>query len=347
MGCEMSQPASASVRLAAWLCLLFAQVVGLTTSAACAAESGPNLYRWIDDQGNVHYTDQVPPSQSKQGHTRLSEDGLRTDVVPPALTGEELKKADEEQRRKAEENRRREAERVADLRLLQTYRTVDELVLAREGRIAGIEASIRVKRDLLRREQDQLVKSATERRNTVRAGKPIPDKLGSDIEQSQHKIREGYAAVIGLELDKDSVRQEFATTMQKFKRLKKISDAEPSDKGSDAPPIPNMISCQGMDQCRSLWERASAYLRAHSDKDNEISGGGLLIGFQKDQREDRRLTLSWTQKSPTEPVNIFFDLQCKNRLTASLVCTDPKAIETRETFRSAVLQSNTGGTPAP
>lgn len=328
-------------------CILSALAAHLIAPAAFSAESTPKLYRWVDDQGNVHYTDQVPPSQVKQGHTRLSADGLRTDAVPPALTGEDLKKAEEEQRRKIEESRRQETERAADLRLLQTYRTVDELVLAREGRIAGIEASIQVKRDLVRREQDQLVKASTERQNAVRAGKPIPDTLDTDIAQSQRRIREGYAAIITLELEKDAVRKEFAATMQRFERLKKITHDGPSHTDTVMQPLPNMISCQGMDQCRSLWERASTYLRAHSDKDNEISGSGLLIGFQKDQREDRRLTLSWTQKSPTDPVNIFFDLQCKNRLTASLVCTNPKSIEARDAFRSAVLQSTSGAPPTP
>lgn len=339
----MSPPVLSRVRLSV-LCLVTA---GLTAPFALQADGGAKLYRWVDDQGNVHYTDQVPPSQIKQGHTTLSQEGLRTDSVAPVPTGEALKKAEEEQRRQAEVVRRQESERAADLRLLQTYRSVDELVLAREGRIAGIEAAIQVKRDLLRRLQDQLVQAAAERQKAIRAGKPVPGKLGADIEQSQRLIRDGYAAIIELESEKDSVRQEFAATIQRFKRIKKLPDDAQDDQVAAVRALPNMVSCQGGEQCRSLWDRACAYVRARSDKDKEISGSGLLIGFQKDQREERRLALSWTQKSPTAPVNIFFDLQCKNRLTASLVCSSADALKTREDFRSTVLQSTASDVQTP
>lgn len=327
------------MRRAARRGILSALAAHLFASVAFAADSGSKLYRWVDDQGNVHYTDQVPPSQVKQGHTSLSEDGLRTNVVPPVLTGEALKQAEEEQARKAEEKRQQEAERAADLKLLQRYRTVEELVLARDGRIAGIEASIQVKRDLVRRELDQLEKTQTERQKAIRAGKPVSDKLDKDIEQFQRKIREGYLSIIDLESEKDAVRSEFAATIQRFKRLKKLPEDDRGDEETGMQSLPNMVSCRGSERCRSLWERASAYLREHSDKGKEISASGLLIGFQKDQRESRRLMLSWTQKSPADPVNIFFDLQCKNRLTASLVCTDQSALKARDEFRSTVLQS--------
>jgi hypothetical protein len=280
----------------------------------------------------------VPASQAKQGHTKLTEEGVRTGEVPPALTDEELNKIKAEERVKIEEARRLEAQKAADQALLEKYRTLEDIAMARDGRIAGIEASIQVKREAVRLEQQRLIASATEKRTATQAGKPVVEQLTTDIARSEQAIRDGYSAIIDLESAKDALRNEFAQTIGHFKKLKKLQKADPAGVAVASKPLPNMVSCQGAEQCGQLWERALAYVRANANKKDEISGNGLLIGSQKDEREDRRLTLAWTQKSSTDPVKIFFDLQCKNRLTGSLVCTNQAALKIRENFRSAVMQ---------
>lgn len=46
------------------------------------------LYRWVDENGKVHYSDSVPPEKSQRGHAELNEHGLQVDQVSAAKSEE-------------------------------------------------------------------------------------------------------------------------------------------------------------------------------------------------------------------------------------------------------------------
>ncbi|WP_263458717.1 DUF4124 domain-containing protein [Bathymodiolus japonicus methanotrophic gill symbiont] len=48
------------------------------------------MYRWVDKQGNVYYSDQVPPSQSKLERKVLSDTGRVIETIRAAKTQEEI-----------------------------------------------------------------------------------------------------------------------------------------------------------------------------------------------------------------------------------------------------------------
>ncbi|MCB1629640.1 MAG: DUF4124 domain-containing protein, partial [Xanthomonadales bacterium] len=70
------------------------RIVVATTVAlgllAGGSVSAAKLYKWVDENGNVHYSDQVPPSQAKQARSELNEQGVAVKQVDRALTAEEL-----------------------------------------------------------------------------------------------------------------------------------------------------------------------------------------------------------------------------------------------------------------
>lgn len=297
------------------------------------------MYRWVDENGEVHYTDQVPPSQVKQGHTRLSEEGLRIETLPPAPTEEELRRAEEQERREAEEARRLEAQKAADRRLSRKYRTIEDLAMARDGKVAAIDALIQVKRDEVRLEQERLLALHAELKRLEGTSKAAPQKLRDDIADRVLRIRDGYGAIIDQEFRKQEVRQEFDQIMARYRRIRGLPEPGAENAGPAwGTLLPNLVSCEGVEQCGREWERALAYLRRHADAKDEIRGRGLLITLERDEREDRRLTLAWVQKSAEEPVYLFLDLQCRHRLTASLTCINKPAKKIRDGLRAAVRE---------
>lgn len=325
-------------------------VLGLAfqIGVASAADQGKKLYRWVDEHGEVHYTDQVPASAAKQSRTTLTEQGIRTVTVPEASTEAELRKAREaEEAKKAEEARRKEAQQQADKRLWMTYPTLDDLMMARAGRLAAVDAAIQVKRDALRRDQEQLIAAKVpELARRPGAAVEAAKVGGADEGALVARMRAGYAAILDLETQKEDIRAEFRKTISRYREIKKLEDTAIDDEAMHiGQSLANLVSCRGAEDCKALWDRSIAYVRDNTDKGQEIAGGGLFIGLQRDQREDRRFTLAWTQKGPADPVNIFLDLQCKNRQTASLVCTDEKAVALRDGFRSTVMPGSDSGKP--
>ena len=299
------------------------------------SEAQKQMYRWVDEQGEVQYTDHPPPAQLGQGHTRLNEVGVRTETIPPPPTEDELRQAKEQERLQAETARRIAQQKAADQALLQTYRTLDDLLLAGKGRIAAIETPIQARREVMRPEQERLVTLHAEKAALERAGKAVPASLADSIAQSEKRLRESYTFILEQTLKKGPVRQEFAQSAERYRLLKKLPAPTPPE---TVDLVPNdLVSCQGAEQCGQYWQQAMNYFRAHSDPKDEIAGPGFLMSLRKDEREDRRLALAWIQNSAAEPVYLYFDLNCRDRLTAKS-CSTEQDQRIRDGFRAAVAR---------
>ncbi|NEV61574.1 DUF4124 domain-containing protein [Thiorhodococcus minor] len=297
------------------------------------------LYRWVDDKGEVHYTDQVPPSHADKARARMSKEGVEVEEVPPAPTEEEIRKAKELERQKAEEAKRLAEQKAADEKLLRTYKTIDDLELARNGKIAAVEATIQMTRDRVRAETSQLRDLNAKRAQLEKDGKPAPDELKAEIDKAVAGIRDGYAEVVEKEYRKQEIRNEFRDIVAHYRQLKRLPEPDESTEPVTSElRLSILVPCKSSAQCNKYWERANDYVRSHSNVKTEVAGPGLLIGFAQDEREDRSLTLSWTQTAPDKPVHLYLDVQCKNRLTASLYCTNPTIPEIRDGFHSALVR---------
>lgn len=297
--------------------------------------SGQPLYRWVDDKGEVHYTDQLPPEHADKSRMRLSEQGLAVEVKPAAPSPEERERAKEEERRRAEEERRK-AERLAeDRRLVQSYRTVEELELARNGQIAIIDAIIQSKRDQVRTLSLSLLKLDRERQSLQAANKPS-EEIDRQIAAQLDRLRTLYGEILEEEQRKLAVWDEFAGKLARYRELKRLPPAESSAPISDELPL---LSCREASRCHAQWKRALVYMRAPltgGESLQEFSAPGLSILLHRTKEEERLLHLVWIQRSPDQPVWIYLDLQCRNRQTGSLNCLDPQVAALRPGFRAAV-----------
>ncbi|WP_281054926.1 DUF4124 domain-containing protein [Thiocystis violascens] len=296
-----------------------------------------STYRWVDESGNVHYADRIPPAQIDQGHIKLSEEGLRTEMIAPAPTEEEIRQAVELERLQKEEARRVEQDKVANQQLIQNFRTIEDLALAREGKVAAIEALGQTTRDRIRFELRRLRELHQKSAELERTAKTVPAQFQEDIASAEQLLRDGYSTILEHEFLKESIRQDFDGILARYRRLRQLPEsADTSRKRAAGLRLNNLVSCHGSEQCAHAWERALAYVRDQAATKEEITGPGLLIAAQRDEREDRLLTLVWIQKTPQEPVYLYLDLECKNRLTANLTCTNPSALAIRDGFRAAV-----------
>ena len=48
------------------------------------------LYKWVDDDGKVRYSDRMPPTQVKKKHQTLNKQGIIVETKEAAKTDEEL-----------------------------------------------------------------------------------------------------------------------------------------------------------------------------------------------------------------------------------------------------------------
>jgi hypothetical protein len=95
------------------------------------------MYRWVDDEGKVPYTDSIPPEYADQGRAEIDNRGFQRNEVAPAPTAEEIEERRRLERERNEEAARRAKQAQADKELLRKYPTLDDAVLAHRGQVGS------------------------------------------------------------------------------------------------------------------------------------------------------------------------------------------------------------------
>ena len=116
--------------------------IGLLVFAASAGAAGRegSVYRWVDNDGIVHYDDSVPPEYREQNKDILTSEGVKVGSIRGRRTAEELVAE-----REAEELAlQKELQKRADKALLATYLSIDEIRMHRDRRVELFQAQSRV-----------------------------------------------------------------------------------------------------------------------------------------------------------------------------------------------------------
>ncbi len=197
----------------------------------CAQAGG--LYRWVDSNGEVQYSDVVPPSVAQRGHTELDDQGMTVKTIPAAPTPEQLAALKrEETLAKLRDDEAHEKQRQ-DAYLLANYANVDEL-----------DAVYKSKQDLL----DENTRSIQERSKSLKdrldAVKKQLDKakdaklhqqLADYVHDGETSLAEYDHAIEENETEKESLRQRHD---QEKKRLAELLSASPSSQPPDPSKVP-------------------------------------------------------------------------------------------------------------
>jgi len=152
-------------------------------AAACAFGADPALaagmYKWTDDKGIVHYSDQMPPDAVNKGTTVFDKQGRPVKKIDAAPTPEQLKARELEDERLKATTRQRDEQIRKDMALLQSYTSEDEIEFARARAISAVTNQIKAaegyRADLTRRQQE------LEKQKAGLNGKPVPAALENEL----------------------------------------------------------------------------------------------------------------------------------------------------------------------
>lgn len=165
-------------------CALAALVVG-TWGVAVPAVAGES-YRWIDDQGDVHYGDSVPPEYRNNPHTRLDAAGNPIQTVEStleqALDGHTVDGDTRDQ-----DDPDADPDARDDDQLLDMFANERDLLRTRDDRLEGLDNRINWLQRQLDRAERQLealaADAATERH----------DELAGAVERRQSALDDARA----------------------------------------------------------------------------------------------------------------------------------------------------------
>ena len=106
--------------------------------ALLPAQAG-NIKKWVDENGVTHYGTAVPPQYRDRAHSELNEHGIEVKRHERAKTEEEIERDKALAALRAEQQKLLEEQQARDRILLNLYRNEDDLVMARDGKIAQLD----------------------------------------------------------------------------------------------------------------------------------------------------------------------------------------------------------------
>jgi len=202
---------------------LTALLLFLTSAATLAAET-QKLYRWVDKDGVVHYGDSVPAEYAEIEKHVVNDHGITVDVMRGKRTEEEIA----EEQRLEELRVQRELQRRADLALLATYLSVEEIAMHRDRRVELFQAQARVTELYLRNQQRRLEKLQNQAAN-FQPYSDDPDapmistQLATDLADTKSTIERHEQNLKKFNADEETIVARFAGDMERFKSLKGLN----------------------------------------------------------------------------------------------------------------------------
>jgi hypothetical protein len=228
---------------------------------------------------------------------------------------------------------------VADRMLLQTFRSEDDLLMARDGKIEAIDVMIEVTKNNVRRQREWLSGLRVQAANLERAGKPVPKRLDDGIANIEAAIRDAYATIVERESQKQQIDQRFASDLERFRQLKNLSAGGQRRSRQDARPLlHNIVTCADAAECDRLWERAETYVRDHATTKVQAGSDNLLITMPPKREDDISLILSRIDEPDSTGSSLFLDLQCQDSAGGEQTCRGPEAASIIRGFRAALTR---------
>lgn len=186
-----------------------------------AAPALADTYRWVDKNGNVQYSDVMPPSQAGQGHSELDKSGRVVKQIQPAqVIAQELQKQQEEQARKLAIKRKMIEQRRRDKALLSTYTSETEIALARDRAIELENLNIRGLQTRMDSAAQKLADANTALTNARNTGKAAPASFKQMRDEAQRELAQISASMIQRTKAIENLRKRFEEDEKRFLELK-------------------------------------------------------------------------------------------------------------------------------
>lgn len=163
-------------------------LVFLVTGHAYAKKK---LYKWVDENGNVTYSDQVPPDQISKQHEELNKDGVVLEKIGNARTKEEILAERKRLRLEQEAVKLAEEDERNRQNILKAYTDENEIIRLKDERISALERNIELANQSLEfqkisREQI-LARAADSERNGVEISKALKSRITTIEEKIKYQ----------------------------------------------------------------------------------------------------------------------------------------------------------------
>lgn len=196
--------------------LAFALVLSLLSAPVLAQK----LYRWVDAEGKVHYSDSLPPEALDQARDEINRSGVTVNRVDRALSAEERATKQVEEAEAARLASIKAEQDKMDAVLMGSYATEADLARAYRERFDLLDQSLEAARVGIRSQEKSLEDQLAHAASLERGGKPVPATVKSTIESARRQVEDQREYLRRREAERQSLQTEYDGILQRYRLLK-------------------------------------------------------------------------------------------------------------------------------
>lgn len=188
-----------------------------TSVPAQGARSAQKLYKWTDKDGNVHYSDQIPPEAKEYARERLSDQGVAVERTERAQTPEELAAQKAAADKEIADAKRAEEQRKADEALMNSYASEEDLTRAYNQRLDLLSQTIDARNMEITAREQSLTSLVAQAAEMERGGRPVSDAIKQMIASERTEIDRQKQFLVKREAEKITAKTDYERDMARYK----------------------------------------------------------------------------------------------------------------------------------
>ena len=217
-------------------------VVGLVLATFLAAtqlawaqkrESAPKVYRWVDENGEVHYSETLPPDWKQETHDELDsrgivrEEGVSRLPPPPKPKAEvdettaktELPRDKSGMKRPDPLYTDAEKQQQLDRMLLLRYHSEDEILEAMDVEIEQLQYDAQLLNTTRASLEASLKRNITVAGDRQRAGLDVSEEMLASITNIRARLESNDRSLNNLRVREQQIRDEFGRSVERYREL--------------------------------------------------------------------------------------------------------------------------------
>jgi chromosome segregation ATPase len=215
---------SAAACFAAWLAL------GALPSVAAG------MYKWTDDQGMVHYSDQLPADAVNKGGTVYDKQGRQIKKIDATLTPAQAKAKEAEDERLRLLAKTQEDKSRRDLALMHSYTSEEEIDFARSRALLAVESQLKSAEtyiaDLTKRQQE------LKKEKVAYGTKPVPPTLDTELTGLDEELARQDKVLAQRRAEIASINAKYESDKQRWREIRTDQGKPPAPAVASTPPAP-------------------------------------------------------------------------------------------------------------
>jgi hypothetical protein len=207
--------------------ITFLLLVGMLLAAE---SSTAEVYRWVDENGEVHYSETLPPNFKDQGHDVLNERGIVLDedqsltppppeVVPDKEQPQELPRDASGMRRANAQYSEAEMQRRMDNFLMLRYGSQQEITDYMDIEINQLAYDRRLLETTRNSMLDSYRGQIRQAANRQRSGQQVDEDVSQKIDELRARLAENSHSQDGLEVREQEIRAQFGKQLDRYRFL--------------------------------------------------------------------------------------------------------------------------------